>query len=141
MILYRIIGHTLTTSLIKYYSLSKAYKYINGICSSIFVTTIGVKQGVQLSPRLFSLYIESIIEYIDNSGLGIKIGSMIINILLYADDIILLANDLNEMQKMLDIVARIGADLQVKFNSSKTNFLTINMHLKKNKLRHANKWL
>ncbi len=79
-----------------------------------------------MSPRLFALYIESIIKHIDNSGLGIKIGTMVINILLYADDIILLANDSSEMQKMLDIVARVGSDLQVKFNSSKTNFLNTN---------------
>jgi hypothetical protein len=42
------------------------------------------------------------------------------------------------MQKILDIVARVGSDLQVKFNSSKKNFLTINMHLRKSKILHVN---
>ena len=58
--LYNKIGHTLTTSLLKYYSISKAYVLLDGEMSSIFNTTIGVKQGGPLSPRLFAIYIENV---------------------------------------------------------------------------------
>jgi hypothetical protein len=59
--------------------------------SSIFITTIGVKQGGPLSPRLFAIYIEKVTEVIDESGLGIEVGTLKKIILLYADDIVLLA--------------------------------------------------
>jgi hypothetical protein len=132
IILYKKIGHTLTTSLMKYYAQSSAYIIMNGICSDVFYTTIGVKQGGPLSPRLFALYIEHLITVIDDSNLGIKIGQMIVNILLYADDIVLLANTRSELQKMIDLVERFGNGLEIKFNPMKTNFISVNTHIKKN---------
>jgi hypothetical protein len=94
------------------------------------MTTIGVKQGGPLSPRLFAIYIEKIVEIIDESGLGIEIGNLTINILLYADDIVLLAKNPADMQHMINLVETFGNSLEVKFNPTKTNYMVINGHLK-----------
>jgi hypothetical protein len=101
-----------------------------GQISEFFFTSIGVKQGGPLSPRLFSLYIEEVIALLDESGYGIKIGNMVVKILLYADDIVLFANSKQEMQLMINIVEKFGTGLEIKFNPEKTNFLVINEHLK-----------
>jgi len=103
----------------KSYAQSSAYIIMNGICSDVFYTTIGMKQGGPLNPRLFVLYIENLIIVIDDSNLGIKIGQMIVNILSYADDIVLLANTRSELQKMIDLVERFGNGLEIKFNPMK----------------------
>jgi len=87
--------------------------------------------------RLFPLYIEHVITLIDNSKLGIKIGKAVINILLYADDVVLLANTLAKLQKIIYIVEKFGNELEIKFNTSKTNYRSINTHTKKNNTKKA----
>jgi len=57
---------------------------------------------------------------------------MITNILLYADDVVLLTNTRSELQKMIDLVEKFGNGLEIKFNPMKTNFISVNTHIKKN---------
>jgi hypothetical protein len=52
-------------------------------------------------------------QIIDNAKIGIQIGKMMINIFLYADDVVLLA----ELKKMINIVENFGIDLEIKFRS------------------------
>jgi hypothetical protein len=112
-----------------YYTNTKACIINNGFMSDEFVTTIGVKQGGSLSPRLFSLYIEEIIDELDSLNCGYKLKSININTLLYADDIILISNTKTDLQKMLRTVSIIGVKLQIKFNPDKTNYISINDNL------------
>lgn len=67
--------------------------------SEWFETLTGVKQGCILSPILFSLYINDLCKFI---GGGVMIGDCSINALLYADDIVLIAEDKAVLQKMID---------------------------------------
>jgi len=94
------------------------------------MTTIGIKQGGPLSPRLFAIYFERIVEIIDESGLGIEVDNLTINILLYADDIVLLANNPADMQRMINLIETFGNSVEIKFNPTKTNYMVINGHLK-----------
>ena len=55
-----------------------------------FLTTVGVKQGGCISPDLYKLYSEIIAIMIRLLSLGINYGSMKIDILMYADDVILI---------------------------------------------------
>ena len=80
----------------KYHSIFKAYILKDGFKSSILTTT-GVKQGGPVSALLFALYIEDLVAELDKTGIGIKIGNINMNILLYADDIVLIANTKKEM--------------------------------------------
>ena len=59
---------------------------------------------------------------------------MVINILLYADDVVLLTKTKAELQKMINIVENFGIDIEIKFNPLKTNYIAINSHTKKIKL-------
>ena len=62
----------------------------NGETSDYFTIKNGVKQGAVLSPILYTLYVESLLENVLNSGKGCHIGNNVASIFVYADDIILL---------------------------------------------------
>ena len=49
-----------------------------------------------------------------------------IDVLLYADDIVLLTNTINDMQKLLDATSSYGRDNDMVFNASKTNYMIFN---------------
>ena len=52
---------------------------------------MGVRQGDKLSPSLFGLYINSLAVQINRLGKGVNIGQDKLSVLLYADDMVFLA--------------------------------------------------
>ena len=115
----------LIRALMGYYSVSKAIVSNNGLDSNSFTTTIGLKQGCCLSPRLFSIYVEDIIGKIESKSQGISMIGVKADIILYADDIVLMSNSALGLQAMLKIVEEFGAENEIKFNVTKTNILII----------------
>ena len=63
----------------------------------------GVRQGCVLSPDLFSLYSETIMQHVENIQ-GILVGGYNVNNTRYADDTILMVEDKKQLQSMLNIV-------------------------------------
>lgn len=88
-----------------------------------FITSYGVKQGGCISPELYKKYVEPLAIAITNLGLGVLIKRLKIDILMYADDIILIASSVNEAQKMLDVVTEFSESNQIKFNPDKTHLM------------------
>ncbi|CAF1143775.1 unnamed protein product, partial [Brachionus calyciflorus] len=117
-------------TLINYYSVSKVVIVINLEVSNIFNITRGVKQGGPLSPFLFSVYIEELGTTLDESEIGITIGNFTINNILYADDIILIANDEFELNILLKITEEYGLKYEINFNQNKTNFMILFEYLR-----------
>ena len=64
---------------------------LNGQKTDWFMSNSGVRQGDTLSPNLFSLYINDLAVAIKELNIGAHLGSEIVNILLYADDMVLIA--------------------------------------------------
>ncbi|KAH3813261.1 hypothetical protein DPMN_141714 [Dreissena polymorpha] len=62
----------------------------------------GVKQGDNLSPTLFSVFVNDLVAEINNLDLGVKIDESSVSMLLYADDIALIANSEADLQIMLN---------------------------------------
>ena len=58
--------------------------------SGMFHVTNGVRQGGILSPYLFSLYVDDLSKELNCLRVGCVMGNMIINHILYADDIVLI---------------------------------------------------
>ena len=80
---------------------------INGGISRYISIRRGVRQGGSSSPLCFNFIPNELVRAIRRAGLGVKIrtdiGEMQVGILLYADDIALLANTKEELQTLCDI--------------------------------------
>ena len=77
----------------------------SNVLSGQFTVGNGVKQGgVQLSPILFTVYLDSLIESLKQRNIGCKIGNNILGVFGYADDLTLLCPTLSGLQEMLNVV-------------------------------------
>jgi len=65
--------------------------------SGLFKIQAGVRQGGVLSPVLFSVYIDVLIQRLKKLGLGCKLHNNYYGCLVYADDIILLSHSVGAM--------------------------------------------
>ena len=61
--------------------------------SDPFEVSCGLRQGCILSPLLFSLFINSIVARLKEAEVGVKCGSKLVSMLLYADDDAIFAED------------------------------------------------
>jgi hypothetical protein len=87
---------------------------------------VGIKQGCNISPYLFLIYLLDLTEQLLTSNLGVKIGESTVPALFYADDIILLANDPQTLQDQLHILTRYGSDNNIKYSTSKCQIMAYN---------------
>ena len=79
-------------------------KYIFGDIETDWVhLKKGVRQGCVLSPLLFNMYTEELSKRIKQEGLGIKIGNEKLGALLYADDVVLIAEDKDMAQELMNV--------------------------------------
>ena len=80
----------------------------------------GTRQGSGLSPYLFSIYMRSITNNVVHSGLGCHLGGISVCILLYADDLVILAPTWIAQQKLLNLCNESVVGLDMKFNTTKS---------------------
>ncbi len=67
----------------RYYNISEAKIVCNNEYSNQFKIVTGVKQGGILSPFLFNMFIDELLECILNMNIGAKIGNMNINLIFF----------------------------------------------------------
>ncbi|GFS12153.1 endonuclease-reverse transcriptase [Elysia marginata] len=84
----------------------------------------GVRQGCVLSPDLFSLHSEIIMQNLENCPL-IKVGGYNVNNIRYADDTVLIAENKDDLQKLLNIVEEESRKKGLELNSKKTEVMVI----------------
>ena len=97
-------------------------KWGNCISPSNSVTN-GVKQGGVLSPILFTIYIDELIQDLNKSCMGCYIGNTFCGAIGYADDIILLSPTVKGINNMLQTCSEYGDTYSVKFNAAKSKLL------------------
>ena len=86
----------------------------------------GVRQGGIISPFLFKLYIDDILNEICNSHEGCRLGLMRMNVLAYADDIVLLANTRDQLDILYGILNRGMEERKLSINKNKTKCMIFN---------------
>lgn len=89
--------------------------------SGEFKVAIGLKQGGVLSPAFFSVYVNNVLNKLDKHGCFIKgtcYGSF-----MYADDLVLLAPTLTELQFMVNVCCQEVSKVGLQLNASKSFIL------------------
>lgn len=90
------------------------------------ITTIGVKQGGPLSPKLFALYVNDMIREVIEAEVVCKIGHVQTGILLYADDTVVCTNNIKDQNHALEIISRYCMKHEIMINVGKTKYMIFN---------------
>jgi len=105
------------------YSNPVAQIKLNKAYTEWFETNSGVKQGDCLSPTLFGIYINDLVSELNSHDLGVKLRDVKVSILLFADDIVLIAESAEKLQLMLNIVHEWCRKWKLIVNKEKTKIV------------------
>jgi hypothetical protein len=95
-------------------------------CSKDINCNIGVKQGCPLSPTLFGIYIDNLEECLEKEDFfGPTLTSIVINLLLYADDIVLMVTSPHDLENQLRILKDFCSNMGMTVNTDKTKVIII----------------
>ena len=72
-----------------------------------------------MSPVLFSFFINGLAREIKEKTKGVCVGNIRVRLLLYADDIVLMAETRKDLQNMLDIVTSYSRKWRFRVNPKK----------------------
>ena len=99
-----------------------SYVRLGEVKTDWFSLKVGLRQGCILSPILFSIFIDGLAEVVKKEG-GARYGKLIVSLLLFADDIVLVAENAKMLQKMLDAVYDYSKKFRFRFNKDKSNVM------------------
>ena len=95
------------------------------LVSDPFTVSNGVRQGGILSPRFFSIYMDDLSTRLNKLNIGCTIGDMLINHLLFADDIALVSPSTLGLSKLLFECQKNGVECDIIFNSKKSAIMIL----------------
>ena len=103
-----------------WFAISKTCVKWNNYVSAFFNLAAGVRQGGVLSPTLFAIFINDIVDKVQSANVGCYISTICASIFLYADDILLIAPTVTGLQTLLHVCENelIIIDMQLNVNKS-----------------------
>lgn len=98
---------------------------LNGHLTDWFPVTSGLKQGCLLSPLIFNLFVNDLSDALEATQLGIALQGIDskLNMLLYADDLALIAESEEDLQRLLEVLASWCGDNMMTINMDKTKVI------------------
>ena len=110
---------------------AKSCVKLNRSMSDYFSCNIGVRQGENLTPLLFAIYLNDLETYFEGNCNGINLATnndeadvfMRLFTVLYADDTILLSESSADLQNMLHILHNYCQKWQLTVNTAKTKIV------------------
>jgi hypothetical protein len=95
---------------------------VNGHTGTEFDTYLGTKQGSELSPLLFGLFMDFLHELLQQQvpGAGPLVGNLCVPDLMYADDVTLISASLQHAQALLDCLDLFCKLFAMEVNMDKT---------------------
>jgi hypothetical protein len=97
----------------------------DGGLTNWFKVNQGTRQGAVLSPFLFSLMISPLVDELHALNKGTLLGDIRIGCLLFADDIVLIADSEEELQSMMNIATIFFRKWRFKVSASKTRVVSL----------------
>ena len=128
------IGGKLLTAVRSLYASVTSCVRVNNLTTDWFDVTCGLRQGCCLSPLLFNLFINDLALRIKSLGKGVPVDDELLSILLYADDIVLVAENASDLQLMLDCLNEWCGHNSMSINASKSNVI----HFRPNATQKSN---
>jgi len=92
----------------------------------------GVRPGGILSPVLFSVYLNDLLIKLKQCNLGCSIKYINFNVFMYADDLLLLALSMRDLQDMIDICEKEFLLLGMKINFNKSKYICVGKKYREN---------
>ena len=92
---------------------------VNDRLTEWFDVKLGVHQGDSLSPTLFLIFIDDLVELLPEANYGIEIGEERLQLMMYADDIVILNCSVERIQAQLDILSSWCLQWGMKVNLKK----------------------
>ena len=93
-------------------------------CFQFFRLLAGVRQGGVLSPFLFAVFIDSVVDRV-KAGVGCYLFSECVSIFLYADDILLIAPSVTALQTLVTACENELTHIDMRINEKKINVYPI----------------
>jgi hypothetical protein len=115
----------LINTLACWYSKLHAVVRWNASFSEKFQVCCGVRQGGILSPLLFNVYVDDLIQELSTDGFGCHISQTFFGCIMHADDILLLSPSIHGLQCMLDRCNVYGRKCDILFNPKKSVCIAI----------------
>ncbi len=127
LLFYKLLSYNITgkfyRAVVSLYCNTMSCVRLNQYITPWFNTVSGVRQGDVLSPTLFAVFINDLSTELKRLQVGIPIGDEYISVLLYADDIVLLAENEEALQKMLDALGDWSRNWRLKVNCCKSKII------------------
>ena len=106
-------------SLFDSYKRSRMRTVWNGSVSVSSHIVNGIRQGSVISPVLFTVYMDELLQQLERSGVGCCIGAHYYGAAGSADDLTLMCPTPYGLQKMMDICESFGKTHGMKYNPTK----------------------
>lgn len=124
LLIYKLHQMGLSTKILnfieKVYQKTTSAVWTGAALSTAFETKSGVKQGCLLSPLLFALYLNDLHDFLEG---GLFIEELNIRVLMYADDIVMLADDVGVLQQMSNKLEEYCRTWGMEVNLEKSEIL------------------
>ena len=109
----------------RWYETSKASVRWNGEKSTEFRISRGMRQGSVLSPTLFNIFLDELLQKLHTQPDGIRVFDLHMNCCTYADDITLFCSTVPGLQRLIDICVSYADSYRFRFGIKKSKCLVM----------------
>jgi hypothetical protein len=93
--------------------------------SSLHSVLSGLLQGNLLSPKFFSVYVDSLLCKLELCNEGCKLFRQFLGAIMYADDLLLMSSSILCLQSMINVCLQFGVKMGITFGHAKSKGLAI----------------
>jgi exonuclease III len=98
------VGGKLWRTMRNMYSKTQSRVLVNGVKTDYFPIRRGTAQGCTLSPLLFDVFVDGLLEAVEASGFGVVASTTNVGGLMFADDFAGVESSAHRLQQLIDVV-------------------------------------